>query len=63
MKRIKANIIFTEPCLGTASADPELHSRFIASNAPDALTRQEQNNGKWVSVGMQYYPDCVDWQK
>ena len=38
MKRIKANIIFTEPCLGTASADPELHSRFIASNAPDALT-------------------------
>ena len=20
-------------------------------------------NGKWVSVGMQYYPDCVDWQK
>ena len=42
MKRIKANIIFTEPCLGTASADPELHSRFIASNAPDALTRQEE---------------------
>lgn len=25
--------------------------------------RQEQVNGKWVSVGMQYYPDCVDWQK
>ena len=25
--------------------------------------RQEQNNGKWESVGMQYYPDCVDWQK
>lgn len=25
--------------------------------------RQEQVNGKWVTVGMQYYPDCVDWQK
>ena len=25
--------------------------------------RQEQVGGKWVTVGMQYYPDCVDWQK
>ena len=25
--------------------------------------RQEQVGGKWVTVGMQYYPDCVDRQK
>lgn len=42
MKKIRINLEFTEPCLGTASADPELHARFIASNAPDAPTRQEE---------------------
>ena len=25
--------------------------------------RQEQTGGRWRTVGMQYYPDCVDWQK
>ena len=42
MKHIKVKITFTEDCLGTASADPELHSRFIASNAPDAPSREEE---------------------
>ena len=42
MKNIKARLIFTEDCLGTASADKEIHSRFIASNAPDAPSREEE---------------------
>lgn len=42
MKEIKVRITFTEDCLGTASADRELHSRFIASKAPDAMTREEE---------------------
>lgn len=42
MKEIKVKITFTEDCLGTASADKELHSRFIASNAPDAPSRAEE---------------------
>ena len=42
MKEKKIRITFTEDCLGTASADPELHSRFIASNAPDAPSRAEE---------------------
>lgn len=42
MKTIKGRIIFTEQVLGTASADPDVHSRFIASNAPDAPSREEE---------------------
>ena len=54
MKRIKANIIFTEPCLGTASADPELHSRFIASKGSLHQTHPMHSQGRkrsrsWVS--------------
>lgn len=25
--------------------------------------RQEQIKGRWVSVGQQHYPDCVDLQR
>jgi hypothetical protein len=42
MKTLKIKITFNEPLLGTASADPDLHARFIASKAPDALTREEE---------------------
>ena len=42
MKNIKVRLTFTEDCLGTASADKEIHSRFIASNAPDAPSREEE---------------------
>ena len=42
MKNLKIRLTFTEDCLGTASADKEIHSRFIASNAPDAPSREEE---------------------
>ena len=34
--KLKVKLTFTEELLGTASANPELHSDFIASKAPDA---------------------------
>ena len=42
MKEIKAKLTFTEEILGTASGNPEIHADFIASNAPDAPSRQEE---------------------
>ena len=33
---------FTQPVLGTANADPEIHERFIASKAPDARSLREE---------------------
>ena len=42
MKTIKARLTFIEDALGTASEDKEIHSRFIASNAPDAPSRAEE---------------------
>ena len=33
---------FTQPVLGTANADPEIHERFIASKAPDAKSLREE---------------------
>ena len=41
MKR-KVRITFTEHVLGTASANPEIHAEFIASKAPDAMSRDEE---------------------
>lgn len=42
MKKIKFVIELTEDLLGTASNDPEIHETFIAKNAPDAPSRQEE---------------------
>ena len=42
MKLLKVRITFIQDCLGTASADPEIHSNYIASNAPDAPSRKEE---------------------
>ncbi len=42
MKRIHVKVEYIEELLGTASANPELHSEFIASHAPDAPSRQEE---------------------
>ena len=42
MKTIKGTIYFTEDVLGTANADKEIHSEFIASKAPDAPSREEE---------------------
>lgn len=42
MKEIKVKVTFEEKILGTASGNPELHRDYIASNAPDAKTKQEE---------------------
>lgn len=36
------HLVFVEAVLGTASSDPEIHERFIASKAPDAQTLKEE---------------------
>lgn len=42
MISMKVRITFTQPVLGTKPADPELHTRFVASKAPDAKTMEEE---------------------
>lgn len=42
MKTMKVRLEFLEEVLGTASADPEIHETYIASNAPNAPTRKEE---------------------
>ena len=39
---MKVRIEFLEDILGTANADKDVHSEFIASKAPDAPTREEE---------------------
>lgn len=38
----KVRLTFKEEILGTATSDPEVHERFIASKAPDAPSREEE---------------------
>lgn len=42
MKSIKYRIELDEEMLGTSSSDPNLHETYIASKAPDAITRAEE---------------------
>ena len=42
MKEMKVRITFTEPLLGTRPADPEIHTRFVASKAPDHKTMAQE---------------------
>lgn len=42
METIKVKVIFDEETLGTASANPDLHREYIASNAPDAKSIEEE---------------------
>lgn len=42
MKDLLVRVTYTEPLLGTASANPELHSEYIASKAPDAPSLKEE---------------------
>lgn len=42
MKELKVRVTFFEEILGTASNDPEIHAEFIASKAPDALSKKEE---------------------
>lgn len=41
-KVLKVKVTMFEEILGTASANPEIHEEFIASKAPDALSREEE---------------------
>lgn len=41
-KRMKIHLTFDEGVLGTASNNPTIHSDFIASKAPDAVSREEE---------------------
>ena len=42
MKILKVKVTFFEEILGTASANPNIHEEFIASKAPDAMSRAEE---------------------
>lgn len=42
MKELKVVVTLTEEMLGTASGDPNIHEEFIASKAPDAMSREEE---------------------
>jgi len=41
-KRIHVKLTFTEPVLGTVSANEDIHSDYIASKAPDAPKMEEE---------------------
>ena len=42
MKKLHVEIEYIEELLGTASANKEIHSEFIASKAPDAQSREDE---------------------
>ena len=42
MVTLKVKVEFLEDALGTASANPDLHREYIASNAPDAKKLEEE---------------------
>jgi hypothetical protein len=42
MERMKVRIVFEEELLGTAPNNPEVYREFIAANAPDAPSREEE---------------------
>lgn len=42
MHILKARLTFIEEILGTASNNPEIHSEYIASKAPDAKSTEEE---------------------
>lgn len=53
MKKMKVRLTFTEMVLGTANNNPEIHTEFIASNAPDAKSREEEI----ASIGVEEYEE------
>lgn len=50
MKEMKVRLTFTDKILGTKPADPEIHSRFVASKAPDAKTIAQELAAHEASV-------------
>lgn len=60
MTKKHIRMTFTEEVLGTCSNNPELHDEFIASKAPDAMTREEEvaaiGVGDAIEKGMTVFP-------
>lgn len=42
IKKLNVTITLTEEMLGSQPSDPEIADKFIASNAPDAMSRKEE---------------------
>lgn len=42
MTEMRVRLTFTEPVLGTASGNPDLHREYIASKAPDAAKIEDE---------------------
>lgn len=63
---IKCKLTFTEEILGTASNNPEIHSEFIASKAPDAMSTKEEiaaiGADEYVEKSMTVFPRNSDGQ-
>lgn len=64
MKELKVRITFTEELLGTANANANIHEKFIASKAPDALSTKEEvaalGVAEVVKEGMTVFPRTED---
>ena len=62
--KMHVRLTLTEEVLGMAPADPEIYSKFIASNAPDAKSREEEieENGidEVVKQGTTVFPRLSD---
>ena len=52
-KELHVRCTFTQPVLGTKPNDPEIHSKFVASKAPDAKTMAEEV----AAIGAEEYED------
>lgn len=63
---IKCKLTFTEEILGTASNNPEIHSEFIASKAPDAMSTKEEiaaiGADEYIEKSMTVFPRNSDGQ-
>jgi hypothetical protein len=64
MKKINIRITLLDEMLGTMAGDPEIYSEFIASNAPDAKSREEEIAAIGVDAvvekGMTVFPKFAD---
>ena len=64
MMKKHIRMTFTEEVLGTCSNNPELHDEFIASKAPDAMTREQEvaaiGVGNSIEKGMTVFPRNSD---
>lgn len=66
MKEMRVRLTLLEEILGTASNNPEIHSEFIASKAPDAKSREEEIEAIGVDAeiekGMTVFPRNAEGQ-